>query len=119
MLLDRISEGRADLADLDRLEQLSLMVKRTSLCGLGQNAPNPILSTLRYFREEYLAHVTDRTCPAGVCSFCRVLADRAADGSGAAGGAAAAGTGAGTAVERDAAESAAVENDGVEEVAVA
>ena len=95
MLLDRISEGRADLADLDRLEQLSLMVKRTSLCGLGQNAPNPILSTLRYFREEYLAHVTDRTCPAGVCSFGRVLADR------------------------DAAESAAVENDGVEEVAVA
>lgn len=67
MLLTRITEGRADLADLDRLEELANMVKSTSLCGLGQNAPNPILSTLRYFRDEYLAHITDRVCPAGVC----------------------------------------------------
>jgi NADH:ubiquinone oxidoreductase subunit F (NADH-binding) len=44
------------------------MVQRTSLCGLGQGAPNPIFSTLRYFRDEYVAHVTDRTCPAGVCA---------------------------------------------------
>jgi hypothetical protein len=43
------------------------MVKHTSLCGLGQSAPNPVFSTLRYFREEYLAHIQDRTCPAGVC----------------------------------------------------
>jgi NADH:ubiquinone oxidoreductase subunit F (NADH-binding) len=53
--------------DLDRLERLSDMVKHTSLCGLGQSAPNPVFSTLRFFREEYLAHVRDRTCPAGVC----------------------------------------------------
>jgi NADH:ubiquinone oxidoreductase subunit F (NADH-binding) len=67
MLLTRITEGRAQLRDLDRLEELSRMVKATSLCGLGQNAPNPILSTLRYFRDEYLAHIVDRVCPAGVC----------------------------------------------------
>lgn len=68
MLLTRITEGRGELSDLDRLEELSGMVKTTSLCGLGQNAPNPILSTLRYFRDEYLAHITDRVCPAGVCA---------------------------------------------------
>jgi NADH:ubiquinone oxidoreductase subunit F (NADH-binding) len=68
MLLDKIMEGRATVADLDRLEELSHMVKATSLCGLGQNAPNPILSTLRYFREEYLAHIEQRTCAAGVCA---------------------------------------------------
>jgi bidirectional [NiFe] hydrogenase diaphorase subunit len=68
MLLDKITEGRASLADLARLEDLSTMVKSTSLCGLGQNAPNPILSTLRYFRAEYLAHIEQRTCPAGVCA---------------------------------------------------
>ncbi|GLL04629.1 NuoF family protein [Dactylosporangium matsuzakiense] len=67
MLLTRITEGRAQISDLDRLEELSRMVKATSLCGLGQNAPNPILSTLRYFRNEYLAHIADRVCPAGVC----------------------------------------------------
>ncbi len=68
MLLNKISEGRADLDDLDRLEELARMVKSTSLCGLGQNAPNPILSTLRYFRDEYLMHIKERTCPAGVCA---------------------------------------------------
>jgi NADH:ubiquinone oxidoreductase subunit F (NADH-binding) len=66
-LLGRICEGEAAPADLDRLERLSAMVKDTSLCGLGQSAPNPVFSTLRWFREEYLAHVHDRTCPAGVC----------------------------------------------------
>ena len=55
------------MTDLDRLERLSRMVGRTSLCGLGQAAPNPVLSTLRYFRSEYLTHIQDRTCPAGVC----------------------------------------------------
>ena len=55
------------MTDLDQLERLSRMVGRTSLCGLGQAAPNPVLSTLRYFRSEYLAHIQDRTCPAGVC----------------------------------------------------
>jgi NADP-reducing hydrogenase subunit HndC len=49
------------------LEELSDLVKNTSLCGLGQTAPNPTLSTLRYFRDEYLAHIEDKTCPSGVC----------------------------------------------------
>jgi bidirectional [NiFe] hydrogenase diaphorase subunit len=66
-LLTRISEGEATTADLRQLEGLSAMVARTSLCGLGQTAPNPVFSTLRYFRDEYLAHVEDHTCPAGVC----------------------------------------------------
>jgi bidirectional [NiFe] hydrogenase diaphorase subunit len=67
MLLTRISEGRADRGDLAQLESLSGMVSATSLCGLGQSAPNPVVSTLRYFRHEYLAHIDDRACPAGVC----------------------------------------------------
>jgi bidirectional [NiFe] hydrogenase diaphorase subunit len=67
LLLIRISEGRADRGDLAQLESLSGMVSATSLCGLGQSAPNPVVSTLRYFRHEYLAHIDDRTCPAGVC----------------------------------------------------
>jgi bidirectional [NiFe] hydrogenase diaphorase subunit len=66
-LLTRICDGDATLADLDQLESLSDMVTHTSLCGLGQSAPNPVFSTLRYFRDEYLAHIQDRTCPAGVC----------------------------------------------------
>jgi NADH:ubiquinone oxidoreductase subunit F (NADH-binding) len=66
-LLTKIARGEADLEDLDRLETLGNMVKRSSLCGLGQSAPNPVLSTLRYFRDEYLAHVVDHRCPAGVC----------------------------------------------------
>ena len=54
--------------DLEMLEKLCDMVKHTSLCGLGQTAPNPTLSTLRYFRDEYLAHIEDHVCPAGVCA---------------------------------------------------
>ena len=68
MLLDRISAGQATLDDLAQMERLAAMVQRTSLCGLGQGAPNPIFSTLRYFRDEYLAHIVDRVCPAGVCA---------------------------------------------------
>ena len=67
MLLDRICRGRADLADLAQLERLAKVVQKMSLCGLGQGAPNPIFSTMRYFRDEYLAHIVDRRCPAGVC----------------------------------------------------
>jgi bidirectional [NiFe] hydrogenase diaphorase subunit len=67
-MLEAITEGRATLADLDSLERLSRIVQATSLCGLGQAAPNPIFSTLRYFREEYLAHIVDHVCPAGVCT---------------------------------------------------
>ena len=68
MLLDLITQGRASMDDLAQLERLAGLVQRMSLCGLGQGAPNPIFSTLRYFRDEYLAHIVDRTCPAGVCA---------------------------------------------------
>jgi bidirectional [NiFe] hydrogenase diaphorase subunit len=67
MLLDKICRGQADMVDLAQLERLAGVVRRMSLCGLGQGAPNPIFSTLRYFRDEYLAHIVDRRCPAGVC----------------------------------------------------
>jgi bidirectional [NiFe] hydrogenase diaphorase subunit len=67
-LLDKITKGEAVPEDLDTLESLADMVKSTSLCGLGQSAPNPIFSTLRYFRDEYVAHIEDHVCPAGVCT---------------------------------------------------
>jgi NADP-reducing hydrogenase subunit HndC len=66
-ILDKITRGEATMEDLDKLEELCYYVKNNSLCGLGQTAPNPILSTLRYFRDEYIAHIVDKTCPAGVC----------------------------------------------------
>jgi bidirectional [NiFe] hydrogenase diaphorase subunit len=66
-LLDKICAGQASSGDLDLLEELAPMVKATSLCGLGMTAPNPLLSTLRYFRDEYTAHIRDHRCPAGVC----------------------------------------------------
>ncbi|HET7829069.1 MAG TPA: NuoF family protein [Candidatus Limnocylindrales bacterium] len=68
LLLDAISRGEATERDVSQMERLADMVRRTSLCGLGQGAPNPIFSTLRYFRDEYMAHVVDRACPAGVCT---------------------------------------------------
>lgn len=68
-ILERITSGNAQESDLAELEELCQMVQDTSLCGLGQSAPNPILSTLRYFRDEYLAHIRDHKCPAGVCTF--------------------------------------------------
>ena len=66
-LLEKITDGRGTLEDIDRIEELSNYIKSASLCGLGQTAPNPVLSTLRYFRDEYVAHVVDKKCPAGVC----------------------------------------------------
>jgi bidirectional [NiFe] hydrogenase diaphorase subunit len=66
-LLDRMTRGKADMHDLELLEELCGMVSETSLCGLGQSAPNPVISTMRYFRDEYLAHIVDKRCPAGVC----------------------------------------------------
>ena len=66
-MLEKITSGNAELADLDRLEKLCYFIKENALCGLGQTAPNPVLSTLRYFRSEYEAHVIDKRCPAGVC----------------------------------------------------
>ncbi|MBI5094995.1 MAG: SLBB domain-containing protein [Candidatus Hydrogenedentes bacterium] len=66
-LLHKITEGEASLDDLDLLQELCEVVRNTSLCGLGQSAPNPVLSTLRYFKDEYMAHIVDKQCPAGVC----------------------------------------------------
>ena len=66
-ILDKITKGQGTLEDLDRLEELAYYIKDNALCGLGQTAPNPILSTLRYFRDEYEAHVVDKKCPAKVC----------------------------------------------------
>ena len=66
-ILEKITEGKATMEDLDRLESLGDYIKQNALCGLGQTAPNPVLSTLRYFRDEYIAHIVDKKCPAGVC----------------------------------------------------
>jgi len=66
-ILDKIIAGKGEMEDLDRLEELANYIKSASLCGLGQTAPNPVLSTLRYFRDEYIAHIVDKKCPAGVC----------------------------------------------------
>lgn len=66
-MLDKITAGMATMEDLDRLEDLCNYIKANSLCGLGQTAPNPVLATLKFFREEYIAHVRDKKCPAGVC----------------------------------------------------
>ncbi len=66
-LLDKITDGKGTLEDIDRLEELCNYIKANSLCGLGQTAPNPVLATLKFFREEYIAHVVDKKCPAGVC----------------------------------------------------
>ena len=66
-ILDRITKGQGTLEDLDKLEELAKYIKANSLCGLGQTAPNPVLSTMRYFRDEYIAHVVEKRCPAGVC----------------------------------------------------
>ncbi|MCH5206831.1 MAG: 4Fe-4S binding protein, partial [Oscillospiraceae bacterium] len=66
-MLTKITEGKATMEDLDKLEKLCYYIKDNALCGLGQTAPNPVLSTLRYFKDEYIAHVKDKKCPAGVC----------------------------------------------------
>ena len=66
-ILTKITKGQATMEDLDKLEELCHYVKANSLCGLGQTAPNPVLSTLRYFRDEYEAHIKEKRCPAGVC----------------------------------------------------
>ena len=66
-MLDKITKGQATMEDLDKLEKLCYYIKDNALCGLGQTAPNPVLSTLRYFKDEYIAHVQDKKCPAAVC----------------------------------------------------
>ncbi len=78
-ILDKITAGNGTLEDIDRLEELCEYIKANSLCGLGQTAPNPVLSTLRFFRDEYIAHVVDKKCPAGVCKSMlqfKVIADK-------------------------------------------
>ncbi|MBR2932950.1 MAG: NADH-quinone oxidoreductase subunit NuoF [Clostridia bacterium] len=66
-LLTKVTEGTATMEDLEKMEELCHYIKANSLCGLGQTAPNPVLSTLRYFKDEYIAHVQEKRCPAGVC----------------------------------------------------
>ena len=66
-ILNKITDGKATMEDLDHLKLLAKNIKASALCGLGQTAPNPVLSTLRYFEDEYIAHIVDKKCPAGVC----------------------------------------------------
>ena len=66
-LLEKIISGKGELEDLDRMEELCNYIKSASLCGLGQTAPNPVIATLKFFRDEYIAHIVDKKCPAGVC----------------------------------------------------
>ena len=66
-ILERITAGKGEDGDIEKLEELAKTIKSTALCGLGQTAPNPVLSTLRYFRDEYEAHIYEKRCPAGVC----------------------------------------------------
>jgi NADH-quinone oxidoreductase subunit F len=67
-ILTRITEGKGVLEDIERLEELATNIIKGSLCGLGQTAPNPVLTTLRYFKDEYIAHIQEKRCPAGVCN---------------------------------------------------
>lgn len=66
-ILERFTSGKAELSDIDKLESLAESISKTAICGLGQTAPNPVLSTIKYFRHEYEAHAVDKVCPAGVC----------------------------------------------------
>ena len=66
-ILDKITKGNGTMEDIDKMEELCYYIKDNALCGLGQTAPNPVLSTLKFFREEYIAHVQEKRCPAGVC----------------------------------------------------
>jgi NADP-reducing hydrogenase subunit HndC len=66
-ILEKITSGNGTLEDVETLDELSHHINETALCGLGQTAPKPVISTLKYFRDEYIAHVVDKKCPAGVC----------------------------------------------------
>lgn len=65
--LEKITSGKGEMEDLEKIEELALHMKSSSLCALGQSAPNPVLSTMKYFRDEYISHIKDKTCPSGVC----------------------------------------------------
>lgn len=76
-ILNRITEGKGEEGDIEKLEELANNIKATALCGLGQTAPNPVLSTIRYFRDEYEAHIREKRCPAGQCkALARFIIDR-------------------------------------------
>ncbi len=66
-IFDKIIQGKGELSDLEILEKTSSFISDASLCGLGQTAPNPIITTLRYFKEEYIEHIVDKKCRAGIC----------------------------------------------------
>ena len=66
-ILNKITEGKAEMSDLDQLKRLAALIQQNSLCALGQTAPNPVLSTLKHFEDEYIAHIVDKKCPAGKC----------------------------------------------------
>ena len=66
-ILEKITSGKGEMEDLDKLEELCYHIKQNSLCGLGQTAPNPVLTTIKYFRNEYEAHINDKKCPAKSC----------------------------------------------------
>ena len=66
-ILEKITSGEGEMEDIERLKKIAFTMKQSSLCGLGQTAPNPILTTLRYFEDEYLAHIKDKKCPALAC----------------------------------------------------
>ncbi|HEX2959042.1 MAG TPA: NADH-ubiquinone oxidoreductase-F iron-sulfur binding region domain-containing protein, partial [Chitinispirillaceae bacterium] len=68
-ILERITSGKGVPEDIDNLERLCHLLRKSSLCGLGRNAPNPVLSTLQYFRKEYEIHINEKRCPAGQCNF--------------------------------------------------
>lgn len=72
-ILEKIVAGKGEMEDIDTLEELAIAVKDGSLCGLGKTAPNPVLSTLKYFRDEYIAHIKDKKCPAGVCTAMKTI----------------------------------------------
>src|SRR5574344_551886 len=72
-ILEKIVKGQGKMEDLDTLEELALAVKDGSLCGLGKTAPNPVLSTLKYFKDEYISHIRDKKCPAGVCAAMKTI----------------------------------------------
>ena len=76
-ILERLVNGKGRVGDIEKLEKLAMNIKRSSLCGLGQTAPNPVLSTLKYFRDEYEAHIKEKRCPAGECkAMTRVMIDK-------------------------------------------
>ena len=78
-ILEKITNGNGELSDIDDLYELAEGIQSSALCGLGQTSPNPILSTLQYFKDEYIAHVVEKRCPAGVCKSLlryRIIADK-------------------------------------------